>query len=214
LKLRSQIPISGRLTSLPRIVDILDKGKGATVIIGVETKDENGETVFENEATLFIRGLGGFGGKKDREIKGAAAASNIPPNRAPDKILKEKTTEEQAALYRLNGDLNPLHISPDFSQMGGFETPILHGLCTLGFSARHVLKECCNNDPSKFRSIKARFALPVFPGETLETQMWHSGNKVIFQTRVVERDVIAITAAAVELNDGGLSAQVQAKSKL
>ncbi|CAJ0836925.1 13515_t:CDS:10 [Entrophospora sp. SA101] len=212
LEIKKPIPISGRLTSLPRIVDILDKGKGATVIIGVETKDENGETVFENEATLFIRGLGGFGGKKNREAKGASVDSNTPPSRTPDKIFKEKTTEEQAALYRLNGDLNPLHISPDFSQMGGFETPILHGLCTFGFSARHVLKEFCDNDPTKLRSIKARFASPVFPGETLETQMWKTGNKVIFQTRVVERDVIAITAAAVELNDGGLSDQ--AKSKL
>jgi len=210
-EIKKLIPPSGKLISFPRIVDILDKGKGASVIIGVVTKDEDGDVVFENEATLFIRGLGGFGGKKNRENKGAATSNNKPPSRSPDKIVREKTSEEQAALYRLSGDLNPLHISPEFSQMGGFEVPILHGLCTLGFSGRHILKEYCDNDPSKFQSIKARFASPVFPGETLETQMWKEGNKVVFQTRVVERDVIAIAAAAVEVNENGSGVLIKSR---
>ncbi|CAO3632127.1 unnamed protein product [Cunninghamella echinulata] len=200
LELKKAIPTSGTLKSKARIVDILDKGKGATVVVGITTRDESGEVVFENESTLFIRGSGGFGGDKKGSDRGAATAANTPPNRKPDVIVTEKTHEDQAALYRLSGDYNPLHIDPDMSAIGGFEVPILHGLCSFGISGKHVLKAFGNNDPESFKNIKVRFAKHVFPGETLETQMWKEGNKVIFQTRVVERDVIAISNAAVELN--------------
>ncbi|CAO3639563.1 unnamed protein product [Cunninghamella blakesleeana] len=200
LELKKAIPTSGTLKSKARVVDILDKGKGATVVVGVTTVDESGEVVFENEFTLFIRGSGGFGGDKKGADRGAATAANTPPNRKPDVVVTEKTNEDQAALYRLSGDYNPLHIDPDMSAIGGFDVPILHGLCSFGISGKHVLKAFGNNDPATFKNIKVRFAKHVFPGETLETQMWKEGNKVIFQTRVVERDVIAISNAAVELN--------------
>ncbi|KAF7730589.1 hypothetical protein EC973_001971 [Apophysomyces ossiformis] len=199
LSLRKPIPTSGTLKSQAHVVDILDKGKGAAVTIGVTTTDGSGEVVFENEFTLFIRGSGGFGGPKKGADRGAATASNTPPNRKPDAIVTEKTNEDQAALYRLSGDYNPLHIDPSMSAIGGFDVPILHGLCSFGVSGKHVLKTFGNNDPASFKNIKARFAKHVFPGETLETQMWKEGSKVIFQTRVVERDVIAISNAAVEL---------------
>ncbi|SAM08063.1 hypothetical protein [Absidia glauca] len=199
LELKKPIPTCGTLTSKARVVDILDKGKGATVVVGVTTKDESGDIVFENEFTLFIRGSGGFGGEKKGADRGAATATNAPPNRKPDAVVTEKTHEDQAALYRLSGDYNPLHIDPDMSAMGGFETPILHGLASFGISGKHVLKTFGDNDAASFKNIKVRFAKHVFPGETLETQMWKEGNKVIFQTRVVERDVIAISNAAVEL---------------
>ncbi|KAI8089330.1 uncharacterized protein BX664DRAFT_280191 [Halteromyces radiatus] len=202
LELKKPIPTSGTLTSKARIVDILDKGKGASVVVGVTTKDERGEVVFENEFTLFIRGSGGFGGDKKGADRGAATAANNPPNRKPDVIITEKTHEDQAALYRLSGDYNPLHIDPEMSAIGGFETPIAHGLLSFAISGKHVLKAFGNNDPSRFKNIKVRFAKHVFPGETLETQMWKEGNKVIFQTRVVERDAIAISNAAVELVGG------------
>ncbi|KAI7874849.1 NAD(P)-binding protein [Lichtheimia hyalospora FSU 10163] len=200
LELKKPIPTSGTLTSEARIVEITDKGKGASVVLGVSSKDESGEVVFENQFTLFIRGSGDFGGPKKGADRGAASAANTPPNRKPDTIIREKTSEDQAALYRLSGDYNPLHIDPQMSAIGGFDVPILHGLCSFGISAKHVLKAFGNNDPESFKSIKARFAKHVFPGETLETQMWKEGGKVIFQTRVVERDEIAISAAAVELN--------------
>ncbi|KAG1149564.1 hypothetical protein G6F37_001011 [Rhizopus arrhizus] len=200
LSLKKPIPTSGTLKSTAHLIDVLDKGKGASVVVGVTTVDESGEVVFENEFTLFIRGSGGFNGKQKGEDRGAATAANKVPNRKPDAIVTEKTNEDQAALYRLSGDYNPLHIDPEMSSIGGFDVPILHGLCSFGISGKHVLKTFGNNDPAAFKNIKARFAKHVFPGETLETSMWKEGNKVIFQTRVIERDVIAISNAAVELN--------------
>ncbi|CAG8706651.1 27283_t:CDS:2 [Dentiscutata erythropus] len=203
LELKKPIPTSGKLISTPRVVDILDKGKGVSITLGITTRDEKGEIVFENESTLFIRGIGGFGGKKTGEDRGAATAPNKPPNRPPDATVQEKTLESQAGLYRLSGDYNPLHIDPNMSAMGGFEVPILHGMCTYGISGKHIYTKYCNNDPNNFKSIKGRLASPVFPGETLETQMWKEGNKIIFQTRVVERDVICVASAAVELKNSG-----------
>ncbi|OBZ83462.1 Peroxisomal hydratase-dehydrogenase-epimerase [Choanephora cucurbitarum] len=199
LSLKKPIPVSGTLKSKARVIEVLDKGKGASVVVSVITTDESGEAVFENEFTLFVRGSGGFGGKSKGEDRGAASATNAVPNRKPDAVVTEKTNEDQAALYRLSGDYNPLHIDPEMSAIGGFDVPILHGLCSFGISAKHVLKTFGKNDPETFSNIKARFAKHVFPGETLETSMWKEGNKVIFQTRVVERDVIAISNAAVEL---------------
>ncbi|KAI9255468.1 hypothetical protein BY458DRAFT_520097 [Sporodiniella umbellata] len=200
LSLHKPIPTSGTLRSTSRLIEVLDKGKGASVVVGVTTVDETGEVVFENEFTLFIRGSGGFNGPKKGQDRGPASATNKIPNRAPDAVVTEKTSEDQAALYRLSGDYNPLHIDPEMSAMGGFDVPILHGLCSFGISGKHVLKTFANNDPSHFKNIKARFAKHVFPGETLETSMWKEANKIIFQTRVVERDVIAISNAAVELS--------------
>ncbi|KAI9495200.1 hypothetical protein BDB00DRAFT_760444 [Zychaea mexicana] len=202
LELKKPIPTSGTLKSEARIVEITDKGKGASVVVGVTSTDESGEVVFENQFTLFIRGSGNFGGPKKGADRGAATAANTPPNRKPDAVVTEKTSEDQAALYRLSGDYNPLHLDPSMAAVGGFDVPILHGLCSFGFSAKHVLKTFGNNDPAAVKNIKARFAKHVFPGETLETSMWREGNKVIFQTRVVERDVIAISAAAVEFAAG------------
>src|SRR3954453_4141632 len=110
LELKRPIPTSGKLISTPHVIDILDKGKGASIVLGVTTTDEKGDVIFENQTTLFIRGIGGFGGKKTSEDRGAATALNKPPARAPDAVVQEKTNENQAALYRLSGDYNPLHI--------------------------------------------------------------------------------------------------------
>jgi 3-hydroxyacyl-CoA dehydrogenase/3a,7a,12a-trihydroxy-5b-cholest-24-enoyl-CoA hydratase len=125
----------------------------------------------------------------------------VPPNRTPDAVIEEKTSPNQALLYRLSGDWNPLHADPGFAKNFGFEKPILHGLCTFGFAARHVVtKFCPAGDPRFFRSIKARFADSVFPGETLVTEMWKDGDqKIVFRTKVKERDKIVISNAAVEL---------------
>ena len=184
-------------------MDVLDKGKAAAVIIGVVTKDEDGNVVAENESTVFIRGSGGFGGKKS-QTGGDTDGSDVPPKRAPDAVVKEKTHENQAALYRLSGDYNPLHIDSQMSSIGGFEKPILHGLCTFGIAAKHIHNTFGKRDPTTFKSIKGWFTKHVFPGETLQTEMWKEGNRVIFQVRVVERDALAISkGVAIVISDGG-----------
>ncbi|KAF9996033.1 hypothetical protein BGZ80_007365, partial [Entomortierella chlamydospora] len=182
LEIIKPFPTSGKLVSTPYIVDILDKGKGCVLTIGVKTADENGDAICVNEYTMFIRGSGGFGGKKEGADRGASTATNQIPNRKPDHVVQEKTHEDQAALYRLSGDWNPLHIDPDMAAT------------------------YCNNNPASFKNIKVRFAKTVTPGETLETSMWREGNKVLFQVRSVERDAIIISNAAVELQGEALKA--------
>ncbi|EGX51630.1 hypothetical protein AOL_s00054g29 [Orbilia oligospora ATCC 24927] len=189
------IPTSGTFVNYPKLVEVIDKGAAAVVVAGVTTKDAaTGEDVFYNESSIFIRGSGGFGGNSKGTDRGAATAANKPPTRKPDVVVEEKTTEEQAALYRLSGDRNPLHIDPEFSKVGGFKTPILHGLCFFGISGKHVY-----NKFGPFKNIKVRFAGTVLPGQTLRTEMWKEGNKVIYQVVVVETGKLAISSAAVEL---------------
>ncbi|KAG0052280.1 hypothetical protein BGZ83_002786 [Gryganskiella cystojenkinii] len=204
LEIIKPIPTNGKLISTPYVVDILDKGKGCVATIGVKTTDENGDDICINELTMFIRGAGNFGGKKEGTDRGAATAVNAAPKRKPDHVVREKTHEDQAALYRLSGDWNPLHIDPEMAAIGGFDIPILHGLCSFGIAGKHIFNTYCNNDPNSFKNIKVRFAKTVNPGETLETSMWREGNKVIFQVRAVERDSIVISNAAVELQGEAL----------
>jgi len=176
----------------------VDKGNAAIVVVRYETKDQRGDLVFVNESTIFIRGSGGFGGSSKVTDRGAATAANKPPARNPDKVIEEKTSPNQAALYRLNGDRNPLHIDPAFSSVGGFKDPILHGLCFMGISGKHVYQAF-----GKYKNIRVRFAGTVVPGQTLRTEMWKEGNKVVFQTKVVETGKLCIVAAAAELVGGG-----------
>jgi multifunctional beta-oxidation protein len=201
LELHRPLATSGKLSLHGKVIDVQDKVKGASVVLGITMKDQKGQIVAESESTLFVRGSGGFGGLPAVARKPAAVATNAPPSRKPDAVIREKTSPELAALYRLSGDYNPLHLDPEMSKMGGFDIPILHGLCFYGIAAKHVLKAFCNNDPTKFKSIKARFAKHVLPGDTLETQMWKEGSKIIFVMKDVERDEIVISHAAVELTE-------------
>lgn len=197
LAIKKPIPTSATLINKPRILEALDKGKAAAVTTIVHTVEkDSGDVVFENQSTVFVRGSGGFGGKKTGQDRGAASAANKPPSRKPDHVATEKTSVDQAALYRLSGDYNPLHIDPNFAQVGGFETPILHGLCSFGIAGKNVFQKY-----GAFKDIKVRFTGHVFPGETLETSMWKEGNKVIFTTKVIERGTQALGAAAVTLVD-------------
>ncbi|CCM04300.1 uncharacterized protein FIBRA_06471 [Fibroporia radiculosa] len=205
LSVKGPIPTSGNFVNEARLMEVLDKGKAAAVTTVVETKDsETGTVIFENQSTVFIRGAGGFGGKRAGKDRGAASASNTPPQRRPDVVLEEKTLPIQAALYRLSGDYNPLHILPEFAAVGGFDKPILHGLCSFGISGKHVVKAF-----GPFKDIKVRFAGVVYPGETLVTEMWKEGEKVVFTTKVKEREAVVLAAAAATLVDSGA-----AKAKL
>ncbi|KAI9692854.1 MAG: bifunctional hydroxyacyl-CoA dehydrogenase/enoyl-CoA hydratase fox2 [Bathelium mastoideum] len=193
------IPTQANLVSYPHLVEVLDKGNAGLVVTGSVTRDANtGKDVFYNESTVFIRGAGGFGGAKKGSARGAATAVHTPPKRQPDAVVQEKTTEEQAAVYRLSGDRNPLHIDPEFSKVGGFKTPILHGLCFFGISGKHVLQTY-----GAFRNIKVRFAGTVLPGQTLQTEMWKEGRKIVFQTKVVETGKLCIAGAGAELLEEG-----------
>ncbi|KAJ7227126.1 hydroxysteroid dehydrogenase [Mycena pura] len=203
LSIKAPIPTSGELVSqarCERVLEVLDKDKAAAVTSVVETRDKTGKLVFENQSTVFIRGSGGFGGKRTGSDRGAATAANVVPKRSPDAIVEEKTSSSQAALYRLSGDANPLHILPEFAAIGGFNKPILHGLCSMGIAGKHVLQKF-----GAFRDIKVRFAGVVYPGETLVTEMWKEGGKIIFTTKVKERDTIVLASAAATLVSDALT---------
>ncbi|KAF8362347.1 hypothetical protein PRIPAC_89270 [Pristionchus pacificus] len=172
----------GRLRSETRVVDVLDKGSGALIMTEITTYNaSSGKKLAMQQICAFQVGGGKFGGAKSspHEKKG----SDIP-KRPADKIVSEATSEDQAALYRMgSGDLNLIHIDPEKAKMVGFNTPILHGLCTMGFITRHVLNAFANNDARLFKAIKVRFASPVLPGQTLETHMWDKGDRVVFETK-------------------------------
>ncbi|XP_041958062.1 peroxisomal multifunctional enzyme type 2 [Alosa sapidissima] len=196
LEVYKPLPASGTLTSKASIADVLDKGSGSVILLDVHTyKDQ--ELLCYNQFSLFIVGAGGFGGKRSSD---KAKSTVDMPNRAPDAVVTDETSSNQAALYRLSGDWNPLHIDPDFAAMGGFKAPILHGLCSFGFAARHVLKHFANNDVSRFKAIKVRFVKPVLPGQSLQTEMWKEGNRIHLQCKVKETGAVVLSGAYVDLH--------------
>ncbi|KHN95719.1 Multifunctional beta-oxidation protein [Metarhizium album ARSEF 1941] len=198
------LPTSGTLESRGKLVEVVDKGNAAVVKSALTTVNkETGEDVFYSEMTAFVRGSGGFDGPKKGQDRGAATAAHAVPRRAPDTVVESRTAENQAAIYRLSGDYNPLHIDPSFAKMGGFKRPILHGLCSMGVAAKAIYEAF-----GPFKSIKVRFAGTVEPGQTLVTEMWREGNKVIFQTKVKETGKLAIGGAGVELLDASGSSKI------
>ncbi|XP_023321911.1 peroxisomal multifunctional enzyme type 2 isoform X2 [Eurytemora carolleeae] len=196
MEILKPIPTSGRLENIFRIQDVLDKGSGMVLLIEVETRDENNELLMRNQNSIFVKGSGGFNGPRNSKH---LTPVSTPPSRSPDKTLKHKTTVDQAALYRLSGDLNPLHIDPAFSAIGGFSSPILHGLCTYGIAVRHVIDGFCAGDPGAVREIKARFSKPVLPGQTVITEMWKDADKVLFSCQVQETGEKCLTGGWIRI---------------
>ena len=193
-ELKRPLPSNAKLTHNAKITDVWDKGKNALIVTEVQTKDEDGDLLAINRITTLVRGAGGWGGDR-----GPTEETNVPPERAPDKVVEQKIDENQALLYRLSGDWNPLHADPGMAKAFGFEKPILHGLCTYGYAARHVINSFCDGDPRYFKSISVRFADSVYPGETLVTEMWKEDGKIVFRCKVKERDSEVVTRAAIEL---------------
>jgi acyl dehydratase len=144
----------------------------------------DGQPLFTSRSSMFIRGEGGWGGDRGPSAKFEA------PTRAPDEVVRYATRPDQALLYRLNGDRNPLHSDPSFAALGGFDKPILHGLCTYGFTGRALLHAVAGSDPDRVKSMDGRFASPVLPGETLDVKIWVDGDTATFQTFVGDRCVI------------------------
>lgn len=178
--LHKSIPPSGTLYTTTVCDSVYDKGdKGALVNLTFETRNEAGELIFENRAAIVDRSAGNFGG--DRGPK--AEPDNPPGEKTPDFRVSHTIPPGQCALYRLSGDKNPLHIDPSFARKGGFDRPILHGLCSMGYAGRAILHSVCGSDPDRFRSFSLRFMNVAYPGDTLITEGWKSGdNRYIVQT--------------------------------
>jgi acyl dehydratase len=161
---------SATLKTVATVRGIYDMRKFASVVVDMETKDEKGEPVCTTTGTILFRGEGGFGGEPAPKDD---AAISVPKDKPSDFRVEEATTAEQALLYRLSGDVNPLHADPDFATMAGFaDGPILHGLCTYGHMVRHVAKAACGGDATKITGFEAQFRKPVWPGDTLVTEGW------------------------------------------
>ena len=183
--LHRPIPVEGTATLESEITGMHDKGKAA-VVVTTTTATLDGEPLYTNTASVFIRGEGGWGGDR-----GPSGPRNEPPEREPDRRVTYETSPNQALLYRLSGDRNPLHSDPAFAAMGGFDRPILHGLCTYGFTGRALLHTFCGSDPARFHHIEGRFTSPVMPGEALTVNMWEAGDgEAVFTTAVGDRLVI------------------------
>lgn len=194
IELYKPLPAKGKITATNSVKAIYDKGagKGAVVVAEIEARDESGDLLFKNIPSIFVRGEGGWGGDR-----GPSGPKNVPPDRAPDKVVSMKTNLNQAQLYRLCGDANILHVDPQFAQMAGFPRPILHGLCTYGHVARAALKSFGGNEPASMKWFEARFAGVVYPGDTITTEMWDAGEgRVIIRAKTGEDNVVINGAAA------------------
>ncbi|GAB6018934.1 hypothetical protein CHUAL_000582 [Chamberlinius hualienensis] len=179
-----------------QVVDVLDKGSGCVIVSDV-TSHRGKEPVFRAQFSMFIVGAGNFGGNR---VSDKIVPPLDPPSRQPDKVVKFVTGIDQAALYRLSGDPNPLHIDPDFAAMGGFKKPILHGLCTFGIAAKEVIKAYANNDASKFRAMKVRFSKTVTPGQTLGIEMWKEGSRIFVRCQNLDSGEVVLSGSYVDLN--------------
>ncbi len=186
VELHRALPVEGTVRTSSKVTSMYDKGSGALVESeSVAVDPVNGEPMITIRSSTFIRGEGGFGGDR-----GTAAPWQLP-DRAPDHRVIEQTRPEQALLYRLSGDRNPLHADPKFAARGGFSRPILHGLCTYGFTGRVLLHELCGSDPARFTSMSGRFSAPVLPGESLVVSIWGGDDgTAVFQTAKEDGTVV------------------------
>ena len=204
--LHAEIPPSGTVACTSTLAGIYDKGSGALVVLQSESVDAaTGRPAFTTRTGLFIREAGGFGGPRGPEDDDAAALASQPvPPRPPDDVVRYPTRRDQALLYRLNGDANPLHSDPAFAKRAGFDRPILHGLCTYGFTGRALLHALCGSDPARFASMRARFSRPTMPGDELSVSMWDVGADLAgayrFRTETQSGDVV-IDAGLVVVAD-------------
>ncbi|QQR90803.1 MAG: MaoC family dehydratase N-terminal domain-containing protein [Myxococcales bacterium] len=182
ITMHKALPPSGTLTTTGKVTGLYDLKRMAQAYFTTETVDESGELVAETEWSIIYRMDGGFGGEappRRPQIR--------PPEREADFVFKEATSKEQALLYRLNGDYNPLHADPELGEKVGFGGPILHGLCTYGHVARAVIKEVCAGDASKLKQFSGQFRKPVWPGDTLITEGWKEDGTIILRVSCEER---------------------------
>jgi acyl dehydratase len=170
------------LTLTRRISDVWDKGKAAVIWQEHEARDADGQLVYRTRSSIFVKGEGGFGGSR------GSSEPVVLPDRAPDATTSYATTPQQALLYRLCGDRNPLHSDPEFAKLAGFPAPILHGLCTYGIVARLVVDALLDGDVTRMSGFAARFAGVVFPGETIKVAAWDEGDRILVNATVGDDD--------------------------
>ena len=194
IHLHKPFPSEGEVICFSEVTDIFDKGKAAVIHVKFTGLTKDRDPLFDVKSAFFYLGAGGFGG--DRGPK--SEPLEPPEGVEPDFSITYKTTENQAALYRLNGDLNPLHIDPELARRGGQERPILHGLCTYGFATRAILYGVCDGDLSRFKEFKARFTNVVYPGESLTTEGWKDNGRYIIQVRKDKTVVLSNAYAIIE----------------
>jgi len=188
------IPPSGTGRAVTRFTEIWDKGKAAVIWSETRVTAPDGTLLWTQRRSIFARGEGGFGGDR------GSSTSTAAPDRAPDLELDIPVLPQQALLYRLCGDRNPLHSDPEFARQAGFPRPILHGMCTYGLTCRAVLQTYADYDATAFQRHVARFSAPVFPGETVTVDLWKDGNVVSFEARVKARGVTVIKNGKTVLN--------------
>jgi acyl dehydratase len=179
VELHRPLPVAGTVRTTSTVTGIYDKGSGALVVTeNVAVDAATGEPLATTRSSAFIRGEGGFGGERGTD------AAWDRPDREPDHQVTYQTRPEQALVYRLSGDRNPLHVDPKFAARGGFDRPILHGLCTYGVTGRALLHVLCDSEPARFRSMSGRFSRPVWPGESLTVSVWREdgSDTALFQT--------------------------------
>ena len=184
ITLHQPLPAEGTAVATGKVGEIYDKGKAALVYLETDVADADGNPMWSTRSGLFISGEGGWGGDR-----GPSNTWELP-DRDADQVVSYPTRTDQALLYRLNGDRNPLHSDPTFAAGAGFDTPILHGLCTYGFTGRALLHAACDSDPARFAGMGGRFKSPVMPGEVLEVHIWDQGDEVLFQTRATGDRVV------------------------
>ena len=198
-ELHRALPVAGTVRTTSTVTGIYDKGSGALVVTeNVAVDAATGEPLVTSRSGAFIRGQGGFGGPRSTDPPWQL------PDRAPDHHAVRETRPEQALLYRLSGDRNPLHVDPKFAARGGFSQPILHGLCTYGVTGRALLRVLCDGDPARFRSMSGRFTRPVLPGEPLTISIWREegSDTALFQTARADGEVV-IDRGRVQIRQPG-----------
>jgi acyl dehydratase len=199
LELHSPIPASATIKAQSKVTGLVDKGAGKGALILTERilkNAESGVKLATLTSTTFARGNGGYGGPSDE-----APLPHKLPEREPDMVTDLPTLDRAALIYRLSGDYNPLHASPTVAKSAGFEKPILHGLCSLAVAGHAILKSCCNYDASRLKSLQLRFSAPVYPGETIRTEMWEEDGLVSFRSKVIERDIVVLNNGLAVVTD-------------
>ncbi|WP_409182008.1 MaoC/PaaZ C-terminal domain-containing protein [Amycolatopsis sp. VS8301801F10] len=191
IELHRPIPVEGKGLARTRIADVFDKGKAAVLVQETEVADESGAPLWTARSSIFARGEGGFGGERGPSDKIEW------PETEPDLVLDVPTLPQQALLYRLCGDRNPLHADPAFAKAAGFDRPILHGLCTYGVVAKAVVDAVLDGDPERVSAFGTKFAGVVFPGENLRVRVWRETGRLLVTTTAPERDDAPVLADTV-----------------